>query len=152
MAAGKTKMKINSKDFRVGEGGKVNLEKWPTKIEPVYKSKERYKSLLEEHVAKLSVMQELDYASNRHAVFVILQAIDAAEKDGAIRHVMSGVNPQGCLVGAATDRRGNLRFIGKAAHLPPRERGAWLFQLACAAPAASSQPPEKPARRSPVTI
>src|SRR5271168_5239120 len=98
MAAGKTKMKIDSKDFRVGEGDKVNLEKWPTKIEPVYKSKERYKSLLEEHVAKLSVMQELHYASNRQAVVVILQAIDAAGKDGAIRHVMSGVNPQGCRV------------------------------------------------------
>ena len=98
MAAGKTKMKINSKDFRVGEGDKVNLEKWPTKIEPVYKSKEQYKSLMEEHVAKLSVMQELHYASNRQAVLVILQAIDAAGKDGAIRHVMSGVNPQGCRV------------------------------------------------------
>ncbi len=91
-------MKINSKDFRVGEGDKVNLEKWPTKIEPVYKSKEQYKSLLEEHVAKLSAMQELHYASNRHAVLVILQATDAAGKDGAIRHVMSGVNPQGCRV------------------------------------------------------
>jgi polyphosphate kinase 2 (PPK2 family) len=109
MAAGKTKMKINSKDFRVGEGGKVNLEKWPTKIEPVYKSKERYKSLLEEHVAKLSVMQELHYASNRHAVLVILQAIDAAEKDGAIRHVMSGVNPQGCLVAVSVSRNGSSR-------------------------------------------
>ena len=49
------------------EGDKVNLEKWPTKVDPVYKSKEQYKSLLEEHVAKLSAMQELHYASNRHA-------------------------------------------------------------------------------------
>ena len=91
-------MKIESKDFRVREGGKVNLEKWPTKVDPVYKSKEQYKSLLEDHVAKLSAMQELHYASNHHAILLILQATDAAGKDGAIRHVMSGVNPQGCRV------------------------------------------------------
>jgi polyphosphate kinase 2 (PPK2 family) len=91
-------MKIEAKDFRVREGDKVNLEKWPTKVEPVYKSKEQYKSLLEEHVVKLAALQELHYASNRHAVLVIFQATDAAGKDGAIRHVMSGVNPQGCRV------------------------------------------------------
>ena len=91
-------MKIQSKDFRVREGDKVNLEKWPTQVDPVYKSKEQYKSLLEEHVAKLSEMQRLHYASNRHAILLILQATDAAGKDGAIRHVMSGVNPQGCRV------------------------------------------------------
>ena len=91
-------MKIESKDFRVHEGDKVNLEKWPTKVDPVYKSKEQYKNLLEEHVAKLAALQELHYASNRHAVLIIFQATDAAGKDGAIRHVMSGVNPQGCRV------------------------------------------------------
>ena len=91
-------MKIEAKDFRVREGDKVNLEKWPTKVDPVYKSKEQYKNLLEEHVAKLAALQELHYASNRHAVLIIFQATDAAGKDGAIRHVMSGVNPQGCRV------------------------------------------------------
>ena len=65
---------------------------------PVYKSKEQYKKLLEEHVAQLSSQQQLHYASNRHAVLLIFQAMDAAGKDGAIRHVMSGVNPQGCQV------------------------------------------------------
>ena len=91
-------MKINSKDFRVREGHEVNLEKWPTRVDPVYKSKEQYKKLLEEHVAQLSSQQQLLYASNRHAVLLIFQAMDAAGKDGAIRHVMSGVNPQGCQV------------------------------------------------------
>ena len=91
-------MKIHSKDFRVGEGAKVDLAKWPTKVDPVYKSKEQYKSLLEEHVSKLNELQRLHYASNRHAILLILQGIDAAGKDGAIRHVMSGVNPQGCRV------------------------------------------------------
>jgi len=91
-------MKIHSKDFRVREGDEVNLEKWPTKVDPVYESKEQYEQLLEEHVAQLSSMQQLHYASNRHAVLLIFQAMDAAGKDGAIRHVMSGVNPQGCQV------------------------------------------------------
>ena len=91
-------MKISSKDFRVGEGAKVDLAKWPTKVDAVYKSKEQYESLLEEHVDKLSKLQRLHYASNQHAILMILQATDAAGKDGAIRHVMSGVNPQGCRV------------------------------------------------------
>ena len=91
-------MKIHSKDFRVREGDEVDLKKWPTKVDPVYKSKEQYKKLLEEHVAQLSSLQQLHYASNRHAVLLIFQAMDAAGKDGAIRHVMSGVNPQGCQV------------------------------------------------------
>ena len=92
------KMKISSKAFRVREGDKVNLKKWPTLVDPVYKSKEQYQKLLGEHVAELSSQQQLLYASNRHAVLLIFQAMDAAGKDGAIRHVMSGVNPQGCQV------------------------------------------------------
>jgi PPK2 family polyphosphate:nucleotide phosphotransferase len=91
-------MKINSKNFRVQEGHEVDLKKWPTKVDPVYKSKEQYKKILEEHVAQLSSQQELLYASNRYAVLLIFQAMDAAGKDGAIKHVMSGVNPQGCQV------------------------------------------------------
>jgi PPK2 family polyphosphate:nucleotide phosphotransferase len=97
-AAERIKMKINSKDFCVREGDKVDLKKWPTMVDPVYRSKEQYQKLLEEHVAQLSLQQLLLYASNRHAVLLIFQAMDAAGKDGAIRHVMSGVNPQGCQV------------------------------------------------------
>jgi PPK2 family polyphosphate:nucleotide phosphotransferase len=91
-------MKIESNDFRVREKDEVSLRKWPTNVERVYKSKKQYQDLLEQHVARLSVLQELLYASNRHAVLLIFQAMDAAGKDGAIKHVMSGVNPQGCQV------------------------------------------------------
>ena len=91
-------MKIKTNDYRVREGGKVNLKKWPTLVKPVYKSKKDYTKLLQEHVAELSSLQRLHYASNRYAVLLIFQAMDAAGKDGAIRHVMSGVNPQGCQV------------------------------------------------------
>jgi PPK2 family polyphosphate:nucleotide phosphotransferase len=91
-------MKIKPKDFRVQEGEKVKLDKWPTLVKPVYESKEQYEKLLEEQVEELSELQRIHYASNRYAVLLIFQAMDAAGKDGAIRHVMSGVNPQGCQV------------------------------------------------------
>jgi PPK2 family polyphosphate:nucleotide phosphotransferase len=90
-------MKIDSKDFRV-TGKKLNLSKWPTIVKPVYKSKEQYQELLGEHVEKLSSLQQLHYASHRSALLLIFQGMDAGGKDGAIRHVMSGVNPQGCEV------------------------------------------------------
>jgi len=91
-------MKIDSKDFRVRPGEKVNLHKWPTLVKPFCKSKEQYQKVLAEHVADLSSLQQLHYASNRYALLLIFQGMDAGGKDGAIRHVMSGVNPQGCQV------------------------------------------------------
>jgi PPK2 family polyphosphate:nucleotide phosphotransferase len=91
-------MKIDSKDFRVQEGETVELKKWPTRVKPVYESKEQYQELLAEQVAELSELQQLQYASNRYSVLLIFQAMDAAGKDGAIKHVMSGINPQGCQV------------------------------------------------------
>ena len=91
-------MNIVAKDFLVPEGADVKLRKWPTSIEPVYQSKKQYQKILGEHVAQLSEQQQLLYASNGYAILLIFQAMDAAGKDGAIKHVMSGVNPQGCRV------------------------------------------------------
>ena len=91
-------MKIKSKDFRVRPGKKVKLTDWPTMVKPFCSSKKEYQELLEAHVEKLSSLQHLHYASNRYALLLIFQGMDAAGKDGAIRHVMSGVNPQGCEV------------------------------------------------------
>ncbi len=91
-------MKLNSKNFRVKEGEKVKLRKWPTIVKPICKSKEQYQQLLDEHIAALSSLQQLHYASNRYSLLLIFQAMDAAGKDSAIKHVMSGVNPQGCQV------------------------------------------------------
>lgn len=91
-------MKIKSKDFCVPPGKQVTLKEWPTIVKPFCKSKKRYQKLLEEQVEELSSLQRLHYASNRYAVLLIFQAMDAAGKDGTIRHVMSGVNPQGCQV------------------------------------------------------
>ena len=91
-------MKIKSDQFRVREGEHVKLKKWPTRIKSIYKSKEHYQEILEAHVSEMSKLQNLLYATNRYALLLIFQAMDAAGKDGAIKHVMSGINPQGCEV------------------------------------------------------
>jgi PPK2 family polyphosphate:nucleotide phosphotransferase len=91
-------MTIDSKTYRVPPGKKLNLSEWPTAAPSLTESKKHYQKLLEEHVKDLSALQQLHYACNRHALLIIFQGIDAAGKDGAIRHVMSGINPQGCEV------------------------------------------------------
>ena len=91
-------MKIKPKDFRVPSGGTVHLDKWPTKVKSFCKSKEDYHEVLAENTSELSKLQDIHYASGQHALLLIFQAMDAAGKDGTIRHVMSGVNPQGCQV------------------------------------------------------
>jgi len=91
-------MTIDSKTYRVPSGKKLNLSEWPTAGSALTKSKKHYQKLLEEHVRDLSALQQLHYAANRHALLLIFQGMDAAGKDGAIRHVLSGINPQGCEV------------------------------------------------------
>jgi PPK2 family polyphosphate:nucleotide phosphotransferase len=91
-------MKSVPDDFHVAPSAHVNLHKWPTRIRPFYKSKEHYQELLGRHIEDLRSLQNVLYASNSYALLVIFQAMDAAGKDGMIKHVMSGVNPQGCQV------------------------------------------------------
>ena len=91
-------MTIDSKDYRVLPDKKVDLSKWPTIVEPYAKSTKQYKELLHQHMENLSALQQLHYASHRYALLLIFQGMDGAGKDGAIRHVMSGVNPEGCEV------------------------------------------------------
>jgi PPK2 family polyphosphate:nucleotide phosphotransferase len=91
-------MKIKTKEFRVREGDTVKLKKWPTRVKAFYESKEDYQKILQTHTAELSALQNLLYANSRYALLFIFQGMDAAGKDGAIKHVMSGVNPEGCEV------------------------------------------------------
>ena len=91
-------MKIDANAFKVREGDEVDLAQWATCTKALCKSGKAYRKLLQEHVDELSDQQQLLYASNRHALLLVFQAMDTAGKDGAIRHVMSGVNPQGCQV------------------------------------------------------
>lgn len=93
-------MNIKAKEFHVPEGDKVKLAKWPTVIKPYYESKKEYHAHLEEHIHELSSLQRLLYASKTYSLLLIFQGMDAAGKDGVIRHVMSGINPQGCQVSA----------------------------------------------------
>ena len=91
-------MKLNTEDYRIAEGTEVKLHEWPTQVKPLYASKHHYKELLEQQIEQLREQQQLLYSTNTHAILLILQAMDAAGKDGVIKHVMSGVNPQGCQV------------------------------------------------------
>ena len=91
-------MRLKVKPFCVREGERVRLKKWPTRVKPFYTSKPHYERLLAEHIGRLSALQNVLYAHDRYALLLIFQAMDAAGKDGAIKHVMSGVNPQGCQV------------------------------------------------------
>ncbi len=90
--------KIETDRFYVNKDAKIKLAQWPTRVKPFFRSKTEYRTLLEEHIKKLSDLQGRLYAENRHSLLLIFQAMDAAGKDSAIKHVMSGVNPQGCQV------------------------------------------------------
>ena len=91
-------MKINSEEFRVHPGKEFKLSDRPTIVKPFYESKKDFAALMQEHVEELGSLQQLHYASNRYALLLIFQGMDSAGKDGAIRHVMSGVDPAGCEV------------------------------------------------------
>lgn len=91
-------MKIDTEEFRVKAKETVSLKKRPTDLEPFYRSKDEYQELLNEQIERLSAMQGLLYANNSYSVLLIFQAMDAAGKDGMIKHVLSGINPQGCEV------------------------------------------------------
>ena len=85
-------------DFRVPEGTMIDLHSWPTRVKANYNSQGDYKKKLNEQIEELTSLQRLHYAYNRYALLLIFQGMDAAGKDSAIRHVMSGINPQGCQV------------------------------------------------------
>lgn len=91
-------MKLNPANFRLTPGRTLRLSKCPTDVKPFYESKSHYRKMLAAQINHLSALQSLLYAYDRYALLLIFQAMDAAGKDSAIKHVMSGVNPQGCQV------------------------------------------------------
>ena len=119
-------MKVDTEMFRVHAGKKVRLGKRPTLGEPYYRSKEHYRELLARDVARMRDLQDRLYASNAYSILLILQAMDSAGKDGVIKHVMSGVNPQGCQVFSfkhPSDEELDHDFLWRAArNLPERGR------------------------------
>ena len=91
-------MKLDCEPYQISEGAAVELAARPTVVKPLYSSGKHYRKLIEEAIAELAAQQSLLFASNSHSLLLIFQAMDAAGKDSAIKHVMSGVNPQGCQV------------------------------------------------------
>lgn len=89
-------MKIEK--FRIAEGSKVNLKNHPTDFTADYSDKKQAVEDLKKNVERLRELQDVLYAQDKYSLLVVFQAMDAAGKDGAIEHVMSGVNPQGCHV------------------------------------------------------
>jgi PPK2 family polyphosphate:nucleotide phosphotransferase len=84
--------------YRVHPGKKLRLSEWPTDVHGDFKDKADAKPASHENLKRLSELQELLYANGKHALLVVFQAMDGGGKDGAIEHVFSGVNPQGCVV------------------------------------------------------
>lgn len=84
--------------FRVKPGSQVRLKKFDPDFDGPFGSKEEGQEALKEDVKSLSAAQELLFATDTYSLLLVFQAMDAAGKDGAIEHVMSGVNPQGCQV------------------------------------------------------
>ena len=89
-------MKIDK--FRVAEGSKVNLKNHPTDFTDGFNDKKEAVKDLEKNVLRLAELQDVLYAENVHSLLLIFQAMDAAGKDSVVKHVMSGINPQGCQV------------------------------------------------------
>jgi PPK2 family polyphosphate:nucleotide phosphotransferase len=91
-------MKLEKK-FRVAPNEKVKLDKWPTLVKEA-KDKKAAEASLEAHRERLYKLQELLIAEQKRAVLIVLQGMDTSGKDGTIRHIFTGVNPQGCTVTA----------------------------------------------------
>jgi PPK2 family polyphosphate:nucleotide phosphotransferase len=89
-------MKIDK--LRVAEGSKLDLKDYPTDYSGEFTDKKQAVADLEKNIRRLAELQDILYAQNKHSLLIIFQAMDAAGKDGAIKHVMSGLNPQGCQV------------------------------------------------------
>lgn len=92
------KLREFAKPFRVEDGGQFRLKDFDPAETLGLKSKEHAQEALERGIERLSAMQEKLYAQDRWAILIVLQGMDAAGKDSTIKHVMSGVNPQGCAV------------------------------------------------------
>ena len=97
-AAGVRNMSIDCSTFRVAPDEEVDLSARPTDIKPFYDSHKDYRRRIEAHIAELTEQQSLLYSNNTHSLLLIFQGMDSAGKDSCIKHVMSGVNPQGCQV------------------------------------------------------
>ncbi len=94
------KLKIDLEDFRVANGKSFRVTKAKTKVAKLYTDNQHYGTLIDQFREEIDELQQKMYAQDRHGMLLIFQAMDAAGKDSTIKHVMSGVNPQGVEVHA----------------------------------------------------
>jgi PPK2 family polyphosphate:nucleotide phosphotransferase len=117
-------MKTFVHDYRLKQEREVNLKRFLTLVKPIYASKDDYQNILANHVSELSRFQNLHFSLKRNALLLIFQGMDAAGKDGTIKHLMSGLNPQGCQVHSfmrPTTTELNHDFLWRTSrHLPER--------------------------------
>lgn len=92
------KEKIDIDNFKIVNGKKFSLSDYPTLIKTKNIDKEESELQIQKDIEELAALQDVLYAENRHAVLIVIQAMDAAGKDGTIKHIMSGVNPAGVKV------------------------------------------------------
>ena len=124
------RMGINLKDlsdrYRVNKGRGFRLKDFDPGDTHKFKSREHAEKMLEHSLERLSEMQGRLYAQDQWALLLVFQAMDAAGKDGTIKHVMSGVNPQGCEVysfKAPSSEELNHDFLWRCVkHIPERGR------------------------------
>lgn len=91
---------MNASAFRVEPGEKARLKTRKTDDTHGFRGKAEARSKLERDIARMQELQDIFYAADTYSLLIVFQALDAAGKDGAIKHVMSGLNPQGCHVAA----------------------------------------------------
>lgn len=91
-------LKIDPQDFYYDPEKNLPLSSFPNEISPLYEDKKAYKKLLEDYTDEIADLQNMMFAHDRYAVLLIFQGMDTAGKDGAIRHVMTGINPAGVQV------------------------------------------------------
>lgn len=87
-----------AKKFVVQPGTKVRLKEFDPSYHGKHATNEDALPEIQDHLTKIDALHQLMYAENRHALLIVLQGLDAAGKDGVIRHVMTGMNPEGCAV------------------------------------------------------
>jgi len=124
------KLDCSISQWRVVPDQSLKLKKVPTKIEPLFQSTEDYRAKLSEFRAEISEWQSLLYAARQQSLLLVFQGMDTAGKGGAIRHVMSGVNPQGCQVhsfGRPSDEELEHDFLWRCVKRLPRRGMIGIF-------------------------
>jgi PPK2 family polyphosphate:nucleotide phosphotransferase len=119
-------LKLDLEPYRIPDGSPFKIDKAKTKVKDVYQDDKHYDSLIREYQEEIDELQQQMYAQDRHGMLLVFQAMDAAGKDSTIKHVMSGINPQGVEVHSfkrPSEEELDHDFLWRTTNkLPPRGR------------------------------